>query len=74
MKANELGRLVERKTETVKMLEALLEKEGTELVELERQLGAIEVEKRKSTRPLHPPQTLQARPSSRPHGRPLLLL
>jgi hypothetical protein len=33
-----LNRLVERKTETVKMLEALMEKEESELVELERQL------------------------------------
>ena len=45
MNIEELHELVQRKTETVKMLEVLLEKEETELVELERQLGAIEDER-----------------------------
>ena len=39
---DELRQLVERKTEIVKVLESLLEKEETELVELERQLEALE--------------------------------
>jgi len=44
MNLENLRQLVERKTETVKMLESLLEKEETELVELERQLGSAEDE------------------------------
>ena len=39
---DELRQLVERKTETVQMLESLLEIEETELVELERQLEVME--------------------------------
>jgi hypothetical protein len=39
---DELRRLVERKTEIVKMLESLLEEEEAELVELERQLESHE--------------------------------
>jgi predicted RNase H-like nuclease (RuvC/YqgF family) len=42
---NELRQLVERKTETVKALEALLEKEESELVELEGKLESLEDEK-----------------------------
>ena len=42
MNRDELRQLVKRKTETVKILESLLEKEETELVELERQLEAME--------------------------------
>ena len=42
MNIEKLHELVERKTETVKTLEALLEKEDTELVELERKLEALE--------------------------------
>lgn len=38
MNIDELRQLVQRKTETVKTLEALLGKEETELVALERQL------------------------------------
>ena len=39
---DELRQLVEQKAGTVKMLEALLEKEEAELIELERQLEAVE--------------------------------
>ena len=42
MNTNELRRLVEQKTETVRVLEELLEQEETLLVELERQLDAVE--------------------------------
>ena len=42
MNATELRRLVERKTETVQVLEELLEQEDTLLVELERQLEEME--------------------------------
>ena len=42
MNVNELRRLVERKTETVRVLEGLLEQEETLLVELERQLEESE--------------------------------
>ncbi len=42
VKMDELRQLVERKTETVRLLEALLEKEDAELVELERQLETLE--------------------------------
>ena len=45
MNLDELLQLVERKTETVRMLEALLEKEETELVELEGKLGSLEDER-----------------------------
>ena len=41
---DELRQLVDRKTETVRLLEELLEKEETELVELERQLETLEDE------------------------------
>ncbi len=44
LNANELRRLVERKTETVHVLEELLEQEETLLVELERQLEEAEEE------------------------------
>ena len=50
MNIAELHELVERKTETVKMLEALLEKEDTELVELERKLESLEDDKERQTR------------------------
>ena len=42
MTADELRRLVEQKTETVRVLEELLEQEDAVLVELERQLEEIE--------------------------------
>ncbi len=42
MNIEELHERVERKTETVKSLEALLEKEDAELVELERKLESLE--------------------------------
>jgi hypothetical protein len=42
MNADELRRLVERKTETVRVLEELLDQEDAVLVELERQLEEIE--------------------------------
>jgi hypothetical protein len=42
MSANELRRLVQQKTETVHVLEELLEQEETVLVELERQLEEME--------------------------------
>jgi hypothetical protein len=42
MNVDELRRLVERKTETVRVLEELLEQEDAVLVELERQLEALE--------------------------------
>lgn len=45
MNLEELGQFVEWKTETVKMLEMLLEKEETELVGLDRQLGSLEDER-----------------------------
>jgi chromosome segregation ATPase len=44
MNLDELRQLVNRKTETVRSLEAQLEKEDAELVELERQLGELEDE------------------------------
>ena len=47
MNIKELHELVERKTETVKTLEALLEKEETELVELERKLESLEDDKKR---------------------------
>jgi len=42
MNADELRRLVEQKTETVRVLEELLEQEDVVLVELERQLEEME--------------------------------
>jgi hypothetical protein len=42
MNVNELRRLVEHKTETVRVLEELLEQEDAVLVELERQLEELE--------------------------------
>lgn len=50
MNSAELRQLVERKTKTIKALEALLEKEEMELVDLERRLEAIED---KAKRPDH---------------------
>ena len=44
MNVDDLRQLVERKTETVRLLEELLGKEETELVELERQLETHEDE------------------------------
>jgi predicted RNase H-like nuclease (RuvC/YqgF family) len=44
MNIGELRELVERKTETLTVLEALLEREDAELVELERKLEALEDE------------------------------
>jgi hypothetical protein len=49
MNIDELRQLVERKTETVKMLEAILEKEETELVELEATIESLEDEKGRQT-------------------------
>ena len=45
MNIDDLRQLVERKTETVRRLEAELEKEDAELVELERQLETLEDER-----------------------------
>jgi hypothetical protein len=42
MNIDELHQLVERKTETIKTLESLLEKEDAELVELEVKLESLE--------------------------------
>ena len=42
MNADELRQLVERKTNTVRVLEELLDQEDAVLVELERQLEEIE--------------------------------
>ena len=50
MNIEELHELVDRKTETVKTLEALLEKEDTELVELEQKLESLEDDKERQTR------------------------
>jgi hypothetical protein len=50
MNMNDLRQLVERKTEAVKALEALLEKEETELVELECQLEAMESQEQNNDR------------------------
>ncbi len=48
---DKLHQLVQLKAETVKVLEALLEKEETELVELECQLEALEDKRRRSDHP-----------------------
>ena len=48
MNMDELRQLVERKMETVKALEALLAKEETELVELEKELEALEDERQQT--------------------------
>ena len=45
MKIDDLRQLVERKTETVRRLEAELQKEDAELVDLERQLETLEDER-----------------------------
>jgi len=45
MNIDDLRQLVERKTETVRRLEAELEKEDAELVDLERQLETLEDER-----------------------------
>ena len=45
MNIDDLRQLVERKTEAVRRLEAELEKEDAELVDLERQLETLEDER-----------------------------
>jgi hypothetical protein len=52
MNADELRRLVERKTETVRVLEELLEQEESTLVELERELEEMEDDNPQTRRPV----------------------